>query len=87
MTGVEAIIVAAIAAVGGVITALVQKTRKENKEDHMVVADLVNGVKDEIFNVHHKIDKVDDRMQDHIMWHYQKSDPKEEEKTTRNRRK
>jgi hypothetical protein len=76
MTGIEGIIVAAIAAVGGVVTALVQKTRKENKEDHMVVADLVSGVKDELFNIHHKIDKVDDRMQDHIMWHYEKSDPK-----------
>lgn len=71
----EAIIVATIAAVGGVITALVQKSRKENRDDHNVVAGLVSGVKDELFNLHHKIDKVDDQMQDHMMWHYEKSDP------------
>lgn len=71
----EAIIVAAIAAVGGVVTALVQKSRKENRDDHNVVAGLVSGVKDELFNLHHKIDKVDDQMQDHMMWHYEKSDP------------
>lgn len=71
----EAVIVAAIAAVGGVITALVQKSRKENRDDHNVVAGLVSGVKDELFNLHHKIDKVDNQMQDHMMWHYEKSDP------------
>ncbi len=37
-------------------------------------------VKDEILNLHHKIDhvdeqvdKVDDQMHDHMMWHYKKS--------------
>jgi hypothetical protein len=77
----EAVIVAAIAAVGGVITALVQKSRKENRDDHNVVAGLVSGVKDELFNLHHKIDKVDDQMQDHMMWHYEKSDPQPEKAT------
>jgi len=82
----ETIIVASIAAVGGVITALVQKSRKENRDDHNVVAGLVSGVKDELFNLHHKIDKVDDQMQDHMMWHYEKSDP-QSEKTTKVRKK
>lgn len=81
----EAVIVAAIAAVGGVITALVQKSRKENRDDHNVVAGLVSGVKDELFNLHHKIDRVDDAVNDHMMWHYEKSDPSE--KTTRARKK
>lgn len=84
VTGVEAIIVAAIAAVGGIVTALIQKSRKENRDDHNVVAGLVSGVKDELFELHHKIDKVDDQMQDHMMWHYEKSDPV---KKTRSRRK
>jgi len=72
---IEAILVATIAAVGGVLAALVQKGRKENRDDHNVVAGLVSGVKDELFNLHHKIDKVDDQMQGHMMWHYEKSDP------------
>lgn len=84
----EAIIVASIAAVGGLLTALVQKTRKENKEDHNVVAGLLSGVKDELFNLHHKIDhvdqqvdKVEDQMHDHMMWHYKKSDENEKRRS------
>ncbi len=76
----EAIIVATIAAVGGILAALVQKSRTENKNDHNVVATMLGDVKDEILHLHHKIDhvdeqvdKVDDQMQDHMMWHYKKS--------------
>jgi hypothetical protein len=73
---VEAIIVAIVAAVGGVIAALVQKGRKENREDHNVVADMLVYVKDDIIKLHHKIDhvdeqvdKVDGKLDDHIKWH------------------
>jgi len=45
-----------------------------------VVATMLIDVKDEILNLHHKIDhvdeqvdKVDDQMHDHMMWHYKKS--------------
>lgn len=76
----EAIIVAIIAAVGGILAALVQKSRKENKSDHNVVAGLISDVKDELLHLHHKIDhvdsqvdRVDDKMHDHMMWHYKKS--------------
>ena len=83
----EAIIVAVIAAVGGILAALVQKSRKENKDDHGVVAGLISDVKDELLHLHHKIDhvdqqvdKVDDQMHDHMMWHYKKSDEKKSKK-------
>lgn len=76
----EAVIVATITAIGGLLVALVQKGRKENKNDHNVVATMLVDVKDEILNLHHKIDhvdeqvdKVDDQMHDHMMWHYNKS--------------
>ena len=76
----EAITVAIIAAVGGILAALVQKSRAENKNDHNTVAELIGDVKDEILHLHHKVDhldeqvdKVDDQMHDHIMWHYKKS--------------
>ena len=85
----EAIVVAVIAAVGGVLAALVQKSRKENKTDHGVVAGLINDVKDELLHLHHKIDhvdsqvdKVDDQMQDHMMWHYKKSSENKKKKET-----
>ncbi len=72
----EAIFVALIAAVGGVLAALVQKGRKENKDDHNVVANLLIGVKDDIIYLHEKldhvddqVDKVDDKIDMHIKWH------------------
>jgi hypothetical protein len=77
---VEAIIVAVIAAVGTVLAGLVQKSRRENKNDHNTVAEMIIDVKDQIINLHHKIDHVDNQvdkvevqMQDHMMWHYRKS--------------
>ena len=75
----EAVIVAVIAAVGGVLAALVQKGRAENKADHNVVAEMLVTVKDDIINLHHKIDlvdeqvdKVDDKLDGHIDWHMKK---------------
>lgn len=72
----EAIFVAVIAAVGGILASLVQKGRKENKDDHNVVAGLLLGVKDDIIHLHEKIDhvddqvdKVDDKIDMHIKWH------------------
>lgn len=75
----EAITVAIIAAVGGILAALVQKSRKENKDDHNIVANLLVGVKDDIIHLHQKIDhvddqvdKVDDKIDMHISWHRKK---------------
>jgi Na+-translocating ferredoxin:NAD+ oxidoreductase RnfG subunit len=75
----EAVTVAIIAAVGGIIAALVQKGRSENKADHNVVAEMLIHVKDDIINLHHKIDhvdeqvdKVDDKLDGHIDWHMKK---------------
>jgi len=44
----EAIIVAIIAAVGGVLVALVQKGRKENKDDHAMVVDALGRIEEKI---------------------------------------
>jgi len=40
----EAVLIAVIAAVGGVLAALVQSMRKENRDDHAVVADSLNRI-------------------------------------------
>ena len=83
----EAILAACIAAIGGIIVALIQKGRAENKADHNVVADMLITVKDDIINLHHKIDhvdeqvdKVDDKLDGHIDWHMKKI---EKEKATK----
>jgi len=52
----EAIIVAVIAAVGGVLAALVQQMRKENSSDHAVVSDSLNRIEN----------KLDGHINDHL---------------------
>lgn len=68
----EVVYSAIIAAVGGVLAALVQKSRKENKSDHNIVAGLLYDVKDDIVNLHKKVDKVDDKVDGHIQSHQRK---------------
>ena len=75
----SAIIVSIIAAVSGIIAALVQKGRIENKSDHNVVASLLVNVKDDIIHLHKKIDhlddqvdKVDDKIDIHLKSHPKK---------------
>ena len=61
----EAVIVAAIAAVGGILAALVQKSRAENKNDHGIVASLLQDLHKDVVKVENKLDK-------HIDWHLTK---------------
>lgn len=58
----SAILVSLIAAIGAILAALVQKGRKENKDDHNVVASLLVNVKDDIIHLHKKIDHLDDQV-------------------------
>jgi uncharacterized membrane protein len=75
----QTIAVALIAAIGAVLAALVQRGRKENKEDHNVVAGLLVNVKDDIIHLHRKldhlddqVDKVDDKIDVHLKSHRRK---------------
>lgn len=63
----EAVIVALIAAVGGILAALVQKGREENKRDHGVVASLLK-------QVHNEVVKVEDKLDNHIESHVVKNE-------------
>lgn len=60
--GVSALVVATITAVGGVIVALIQRGRRENKDDHA----LVMGALRHAVNVIHRVDdKLDKHLKDH----------------------
>lgn len=52
----EAITVAVVAAVGTILAALVQATRKENKTDHQIVANSLDRIEK----------KLDDHIDDHL---------------------
>lgn len=54
--------VALIAAVGGVIVALVQRSRKENKDDHATVIESIRLV-------HNDVKEVRRDVHNHLTWH------------------
>lgn len=61
-TTVASIVVAAIAALGGVIVSIIEKLRKENKDDHNAVRELLLHLSEDIHHVEEKLDE-------HIVWH------------------
>lgn len=54
-----------IAGIFSVLVALIQKTRKENKEDHNLVINSIQNLHDDVKNVGEKLDN-------HIDWHLKK---------------
>ena len=70
----EAVTVALIAAVGGILVALVQKGRVENKNDHGVVASLLRELHTDVEVVESKLDK-----------HIDSHNPKQETKPVANK--
>lgn len=56
------VIVALITGGFGIIVALIQSSRRENKRDHGVVAESLRGLHKEVHRVGQKVDR-------HINWH------------------
>lgn len=63
------VLAAVVSAVGGVLVALIQKFRKENKKDHDVVTAMLRILYKSMQRNETKLDKVDERLQDHIESH------------------
>lgn len=63
------ILSAVVTAVGGVMVALLARVRKENKEDHAVVATMLQHVFGSVSRVEVKVDKVSDGLESHIKEH------------------
>jgi hypothetical protein len=55
-----------VALIGGPLVIIIQNLRKENSADHAVVRGLLE-------NVVTQIDKVDDKLDNHISWHMAKT--------------
>lgn len=60
--GIASIIVAVITVVGGILVTIIEKLRRENKNDH-------NTVREILMDLHSDIEKVDDKLDKHINWH------------------
>jgi hypothetical protein len=58
-------VLALLSAPGGIIVALIEKTRRENNRDHAKNAELLHRIDG-------KVDKIDTRLDHHIEWHLDK---------------
>lgn len=58
-------LLALVLAPGGIIVALVERTRRQNNRDH---AQNMNVLR----SIDKKVDKIDDRLDHHIEWHLDK---------------
>ena len=56
-------IVATIAAVGAVIVALVQRSRKENSDDHRAVMDTLRRVGAQVTRIDEKVERLDAKVE------------------------
>ena len=60
---------AVVAGAFSVLVAVIQKFKKENASDHEVVMGMLKMVYKKQNSVEHKLDKVSDRLTDHIQNH------------------
>jgi len=60
------IFVAGIAAVGAIIVAIIQQFRRENRDDHAKVMDVLDRVS-------HTIDRVEGKVDSHLQWHIEET--------------
>lgn len=60
---------AVVTAVGGILVTVITLFRKENKEDHDIVAGMLRHVFDSVKRVEVKVDKVSNGLEKHIEKH------------------
>ena len=68
--GWAVVLAAVVSAVGGILVTLLQKFRKENSRDHEVVTGILRMVYRAQQRTESKLDKVDERLSDHIESHH-----------------
>lgn len=65
----EAVLVAVITAVGGILAVLVQKSREENKQDHGKVMEKLVDLHKDVHHVEVAIDHVEEKLDSHLLDH------------------
>lgn len=61
--------VAVVTAIGGIIVALIQGLRKENREDHAIVQERLSLLSQIAMRTENKVDTVKEELADHLDWH------------------
>ena len=63
------VVVAVITSVGGVVVALIQSLRKENRQDHATVQDSLYHLERIALRTEDKVDTVKEELEEHLAWH------------------
>ncbi len=63
------ILSAVVTAVGGILVTLIAQFRKENKNDHAIVAGMLSHIYRSVGRVETKVDKVEKKLDSHISDH------------------
>lgn len=67
--GLAMVAVAVVTAIGGIIVALIQGLRKENRQDHAVVQERLSLLSQIAMRTENKVDTVKEELADHLDWH------------------
>ncbi len=63
----EVVYAAIVTSIGGILLAVMQKSRKENKEDHGAVTEMIKLLHTDVKDIDHKIDRhIDDHLKENI---------------------
>jgi hypothetical protein len=63
-------IVLALLAPGGILAAMIEKTRRENNRDHGKNSELLHRIDGKVDQIDSKVDKVDGRLFEHLQDHW-----------------
>lgn len=80
--GLAMVTVAVVTAVGGVIVAVIHSARKENRQDHAVVADNLTRLTQIALRTEDKVDTVKDELHSHLDWHQGDTDERTSKSTS-----
>lgn len=63
-------VVLAILAPGGILAAMIERTRRENNRDHNRNSELLHKIDGKVTQINSKVDKVDERLFAHLQDHW-----------------
>lgn len=69
-------ILLAVMAPSGILVTLIEKTRRENNRDHAKNGHILEKIDNQINQVQNSVDRVGNRLDDHISWHLLKQERK-----------
>ncbi len=73
-SGIATVLAAAVTGAFALLAVLVNKARKENKQDHQYVQGLLTIITKSTRRIENKVDRVDERLSDHLEFHLERGE-------------